>query len=562
VLTRRRFGLLAGLLLGFPAAIQVHARPAALAQAGIATAHPLATAAGQEILAAGGNAFDAAVAISATLAVVEPYASGLGGGAFWLLHQAKSGRQVFVDAREVAPGAATPTMFLDAAGNPIPGRTLAGPLAAGIPGQPAGLVHIARRYGRLPLRRSLAPAIRLAEAGVEVSRGMELGLRFRSSSAPPTGDFAALYFPAGQGLKAGDRIRQPDLAITLRRLATAGFDGYYRGATAENLVAGVRAAGGIWTTEDLARYRVVERAPIRSRYRGVTLVSAPPPSAGGVTLANTLNILAGFDLPTLDPAARKHLIIEAMRRSYRDRALYLADPDFVAMPLDRLLSPYYAEGQRTGIRLDRASASKELAGLTVVIPGGPQTTHFSVLDRAGNRVAGTLSINTFYGATFIPPGTGVLLNNEMDDFAIKPGVANGFELVGADANAIAPGKRMLSSMSPTFLESDRGIAILGTPGGSRIISMVLLAALDWMDGGDAARMVALKRYHHQYLPDVVSYEEGAFTPGELQALRALGHQLTPSPRAFGNMQVVTWDRATGKVAAASDPRGGGDFTVY
>lgn len=533
-----------------------------VAEAGIATAHPLATRAGQEILASGGNAFDAAVAISAALAVVEPFASGLGGGAFWLLHEAKGGRQTFVDAREVAPGGATRDMYLDAAGKPRPGATLNGPLAAGIPGQPAGLVHLAKRYGRLPLKKSLAPAIRYAEDGVEVTRSMELGLRFRASAARNSPALAALYLPGGKALVAGDLVRYPDLARTLRQLAADGRDGFYRGPVAEQLVAGVRAGGGIWTLDDLARYEVVERPPVRGHYRGMTIVSAPPPSAGGVALANVFQILGGYDLDRLAPADRQHLTIEAMRRAYRDRAIYLGDPDFVTMPLERLLSPYYADGQRISILMDRATPSIQLSGILPEPVAGTNTTHFSVLDRAGNRVAGTLSINTWFGSAFMPPGTGVILNNEMDDFSIKTGVPNGFDLIGTDANAIAPRKRMLSSMSPTFLESDRGVAILGTPGGSRIISMVLLAALAWSDGADATRMVGLKRYHHQYFPDVVAYEEGAFTPDEKATLEARGHKLEPSERSYGNMQVVTWDRATGRVAAASDPRGGGDITIY
>ncbi len=556
----RRFCLLfVALVWALPVAAKL---PRLAAQAGIATAHPLATRAGQDILAAGGNAFDAAVAISAALAVVEPTASGLGGGAFWLLHEAKSGRQTFVDAREVAPGAATHDMYLDAQGQPRPGVTLNGPLAAGIPGEPAGLVHLARRYGRLPLAKTLAPAIRYAEEGVEVTRSMELGLKFRVGAARNGPAFAAIYLPGGKALVAGDLVRFPDLARTLRRLAADGRDGYYRGPVAEQLVDGVRAAGGIWTLDDLARYTVLERQPIRTEYRGMAVVSAPPPSAGGVALANVLHILSGYDFGPLATVDRKHLTIEALRRAYRDRAIYLGDPAFVTMPLERLLSPFYADGQRTSILLDRATPSIQLSGILPEAGGGTNTTHFSVLDRAGNRVAGTLSINTWFGSAFIPPGTGVILNNEMDDFSIKTGVSNGFDLIGAEANSIAAGKRMLSSMSPTFLESQRGVAILGTPGGSRIISMVLLAALAWAGGADATQMVGLKRYHHQYFPDVVSYEEGAFTPEEKAGLEAKGHKLELSERSYGNMQVVTWDRATGRVDAASDPRGGGDVTIY
>jgi gamma-glutamyltranspeptidase/glutathione hydrolase len=531
-------------------------------KAAIASAHPLATAAGEEILAAGGNAFDAAVAVSAALAVVEPYASGLGGGAFWLLHVARGDRDVFVDAREVAPGAARPDMYLDAAGNVRPGLTLDGPLAAGIPGQPAGLVHVARRYGKLPLARSLAPAIRLAEEGVPAHVRMTTGLRFRKSAAGKSPAFMAVFYPGGQVPAVGTRIRQPDLAATLRRLAAAGFDGFYRGETAAKLVAGVRAGGGIWTAEDLAGYRVVEREPVRGSYRGTTLVSAPLPSAGGIGLVNMLNILAGWDLARMDGATRKHALVEAMRRAYRDRTIYLGDPDFSQPPVEQLLSPFYAAGQRASIRLDRATPSAALPAAPGDGGEGNDTTHFSILDRQGNRAAGTLSINTWYGAAFIPEGTGVVLNNEMDDFTVKEGAANWFELLGSHANAIGPGKRMLSSMSPTFLESERGVAIVGTPGGSRIITMVLLAALEWIDGADAQRMVSLRRFHHQFLPDVIGYEKGALTPEEIQSLEARGHQLQLNERDYGNMNVVTWDYATGKVEAATDPRGTVEGQVY
>ncbi len=559
LLSRRLCLLLVALVWAVPVAAKA---PRALAQAGIATAHPLATKAGEDILAAGGNAFDAAVAISAALAVVEPTASGLGGGAFWLLHEARSGKQTLLDAREVAPGGASHDMYLDAQGQPRAGATLNGPLAAGIPGEPAGLVHLARHYGRLPLAKTLAPAIRYAEEGVEVTRAMELGLRFRAADARNSPAFAAIYLSGGKPVVAGDVLRFPDLARTLRRLAVDGSAGFYGGPVAQQLVDGVRAAGGIWTLDDLARYTVIERQPLRTGYRGMTIVSAPPPSSGGVAFANVFNILVGYEFGGLASVDQKHLTIEAMRRAYRDRAIYLGDPAFVTMPLDRLLSPFYAAGQRTSILLDRATPSLQLSGLLPETGEGTNTTHFSVLDRRGNRVAGTMSINTWFGSAFIAPGTGVILNNEMDDFSIKTGVANGFNLIGAEANSIAPGKRMLSSMSPTFLESERGFAILGTPGGSRIISMVLIAAQAWADGADARQMVALKRYHHQYFPDVVVYEEGALTPEEQAGLEAKGHKLELSTRSYGNMQVVTWDRATGRVEAASDPRGGGDVTVY
>ncbi len=530
-------------------------------QAAIASADPLATKAGMEILDQGGNAFDAAVAVSAALAVVEPASSGLGGGAFWLMHVAAQDRNIFVDAREVAPEAATVNMYLDEQGEPRPYGSIDGPLAAGIPGEPAGLVFLADRYGRLPLAQSLAPAIRYAENGFSASRRTLMGLRFRKRAYEQWPGFKKVFLPEGKIPEIGTVIRQPDLARTLRRLAKNGFDGFYRGQTAKLLIDGVRDAGGIWTAEDLLNYEVIEREPITFEYGGVQIISAPPPSSGGVALASIFNVLAGFNLQDIDSATRKHLIVEAMRRAYRDRAEYLGDPDFVEIPVARLTHPYYAAGQRGSIRPDQATRSTSLPGVRPQKTTGSQTTHISVLDREGNRVAGTMSINTWYGAGFMSPGTGVILNNEMDDFVIKPATPNEYGLIGAAANAIAPGKRMLSSMSPTFLESDRGLAILGTPGGSRIITMVLLAGLEWIDGADASEMVNLKRYHHQFLPDELVFEKGALSIDEQQALRSRGHRLSETRRIFGNMNVVTWDYETGKVEAVTDPRGQGEGQV-
>jgi gamma-glutamyltranspeptidase / glutathione hydrolase len=391
---------------------------------------------------------------------------------------------------------------------------------------------------------------------------MLLGLKFRQAAMLRSPGLAAVFYPGGQLPAMGTPIRQPDLANTLRRLAQSGFDGFYKGETAQRLVAGVRGGGGIWTLDDLAGYKVIEREPVRGSYRGATLTSAPLPSAGGIGLVNMLNILAGYESAAFDSATRKHLVIEAMRRAYRDRSLYLGDPAFSRMPVEQLLHPFYAAGQRASIRLDRATPSEVLMASAPDGSEGSETTHFSIIDRQGNRVGGTLSINAWYGAAVMPEGTGVILNNEMDDFTVKAGVANMFKLMGAHANGIEPGKRMLSSMSPTFVESERGVAVLGTPGGSRIITMVLLATLDWLDGADARALVNGRRYHHQYLPDVVLYEEGAFSETELSALRARGHTLERSTRDYGNMNVVLWDYASGKVEAAMDPRGRVEGQVY
>jgi gamma-glutamyltranspeptidase/glutathione hydrolase len=550
-----RYGLSLLLLLPAWTAAQDAAprAPVPPTQAAIASANAQATDAGLEVLAQGGNAFDAAVAVSATLGLVEPESSGLGGGAFMLLHVARDGRDVFVDARERAPLAATRDMYLDAKGEPDRSRSVNGPLAAAIPGLPAGLVHLARDYGRLPLERSLAPAIRLAREGWRFGAKNVAMLGSRKEVLARDAVAAAMFLPGGEVPAVGTLMRNPDYAATLERIAHEGHDGFYRGELARRLVAGVREAGGIWSERDLAEYAVKEREPIRIRHRGFTLVTAPPPSSGGVALAEILNILDGFDYSAMPSAPRAHLVVEAMRRAYRDRSVHLGDPDFVRMPIDLLTSPDYAAGLRASIHPARATPSDLLPGVGPVA-ARPDTTHFSIVDREGNLAAVTQTVNLPYGNAFAVAGTGFLLNNEMDDFSVKPGVPNAFGLVGDDANAIAPGKRPLSSMTPTFLVGDDGVAAIGTPGGSRIITMVLLGLMELMDGRGAQAAVERPRFHHQYLPDAISAEPGAFTPEEVAALQAMGHTVNAAERTWGNMQVVTWNRGNGAVEAGSDPR--------
>jgi gamma-glutamyltranspeptidase/glutathione hydrolase len=542
-------------------AIAAAASSAAPPAAAIASAHPAATAAGADILAAGGNAFDAAVAVSAALAVVEPYSSGLGGGGFWLLHLADSGRDLMIDGRERAPLAATRDMYLDADGSFVAERALNGPLAAGIPGAPAALVHLAEHYGRLPLGSSLAPAIALARDGFRVDPLYRRMAGWRRDVLRASPAAMEQFLVGGDVPEAGTLIRQPALAATLERLSEQGRDGFYAGELAQLLVDGVRAAGGIWTLDDLASYRIVERQPVTGSYRGWRVVSAAPPSSGGVALVQMLNMLGQFEPSALQGADRVHLIAETMRRAYRDRAVFLGDPDQGEVPVARLTHPYYGAGLARDIDLARATPSRALPTSAAVAPEGTDTTHFSILDAHGNRVAATLSINYPFGSGFVPPGTGVLLNDEMDDFSSRPGVPNAYGLVGGEANAIAPGKRMLSSMSPTFLESDRGVVILGTPGGSRIITMVLHGILASVDGGTPADWVARPRWHHQFLPDEILFEPGAFSDEEQAALAAKGHQLAPASDRFGNMQIVYWNRAAQQVSAASDPRGVGAAQV-
>ncbi|MCK9532198.1 MAG: gamma-glutamyltransferase [Gammaproteobacteria bacterium] len=537
------------LLFSIPAAAE---RPSGAA---VATAHPLASEAGLRILAAGGNAFDAAVAVSAALAVVEPQSSGLGGGGFWLIHRAGDGFETMIDGRERAPSAARADMYLDDKGEVIPGRSMDGPLAAGIPGTPAALVHLAQNYGRFPLAESLAPAIGYAREGFPVTPLYQRLARFRLDALKTSPAAARIFLRDGAVPELGHTIRQPDLARTLEALARHGAEGFYRGPVAKRLVTAVREAGGIWTLDDLADYRVVERPPLRGRYGGFTVTAAAPPSSGGVALITMLNILEDYDLAALPPARRSHVIIEAMRRAYRDRAQHLGDPDHVEVPTRQLIDKAHAARLRADIALDRATPSTPRTDAQE--PEGTDTTHFSILDGDGNYVAATLSINYPFGSGFVAEGTGVLLNDEMDDFSAKPGAANAYGLVGNDANAIAPGKRMLSSMSPTFVTGPDRVAVLGTPGGSRIITMVLLGILEMADGKDPQAWVARPRFHHQYLPDKVFAEPDAFDEGVAAELRRLGHTLEVTSQPWGNMQALLWDRKTGRVSAASDPRGEG-----
>jgi gamma-glutamyltranspeptidase / glutathione hydrolase len=539
----------AGLLLALP--LQAADKPG---KAAIASSHRLATEAGMEVLGAGGNAFDAAVAVGAALSVVEPQSSGIGGGAFFLLHRASDGRQVMVDARETAPGATDAKQYLDAKGELDRDKSINGPLAAGIPGEAAALVWVAEKYGKLPLKKSLAPAIRLARKGFAPDARSLMFLGMRKDVIARDAAARALFLPDGEVPKAGWVLKNPDLASTLELIAEKGHAGFYTGAYAQKLVDGVKQAGGNWTLDDLARYQVKEREPIVFQYRGHQVVTAPPPSSGGIALAEMLHILGGYDFSKYKGVQRVHLVVEAMRRAYRDRAEYLGDPDFVRMPVAELTSPLYAAGLRASIHPDKATPSTSLPGF-MAPSGGTDTTHFSIIDAQGNLAAVTQTVNLPFGAGVVVPGTGFLLNNEMDDFALKAGVPNAYGLVGGDANAPKPYHRPLSSMTPTFVIGPERTLVIGTPGGSRIITMVLEGILAWFDGDAPQQLVANKRYHHQFLPDVISIEKDAFTLEERKALQAMGHTLSEGERPWGFMNAVDWNRKTGELRGGSDPRG-------
>ncbi len=545
--------LVLGLLLG-PLTAAGQTPPGAA----VATAHPLATEAGIEVLEQGGNAFDAAVAVSAALAVVEPYGSGIGGGGFWLLHREADDHQVMVDGRETAPGEATRDMYLDNDGEVRDRDSLDGPRAAGIPGTPAALVHLTEEYGDLDLGTNLAPAIRYAEEGFPVGPHYQRMIRFRLDALRESPAAAAIFLDGGEVPEEGELIVQTDLALTLQRLADEGLDGFYRGDVAERLVYGTNEAGGLWRMDDLADYEIREREPVRGTYRGMRVTSAAPPSAGGIGLVTMLNILDQHDLHNQPEARRIHLKAEAMRRAYRDRPVYLGDPDFVDIPVDKLISREHAQTIAADLDPERATPSEDLPTGRI---GGEDTTHFSVIDAEGNRVGATLSINYPFGSGFMPPGSGVLLNNEMDDFASQPGKPNAYGLVGGEANAIEPRKRPLSSMTPTFLETEDRVAVLGSPGGSRIITQVLLGTISFVDRLDPEHWVSRPRFHHQYLPDRIQHEPGAISVETRRVLVAKGHTVRPMMRRYGDMQVVFWDRDEDRMEAVSDERGGGEGRV-
>ena len=550
--------------LAFVSGQSIHAD--SIKKAGIATAHPLATKAGYEILEMGGNAFDAAVTVSAVLSVVEPYSSGLGGGGFFLLHNAEDGQSVFVDAREKAPSMADRDMYLDENGDVLRTASLNGPLASGIPGLPAALYHVTNNHGSMPLYKLLEPAIRLARDGFPAYERLITALNVAKKSRTLSPKFKAVFMPNDQLPEVGQLIKQPELAKTLEIIASNGHDSFYSSFFTQKMIDEARQDGSIWLADDFKNYSVVEREPIKVNFLGAQLTTAPPPSSGGTTIATILNIISEFDFIQMDISTRTHLVVESMRRAYRDRAFFLGDPDFVDVPIKKLTSKEHASILAQSIDMNAATPIHEDDQLDEKYAWneGSHTTHFSILDMDGNRAAVTQTINTWFGSGYMLPSSGLILNNEMDDFSAKPFAPNRYGLVHGEQNSIQPNKRMLSSMTPTFIESEKGLAILGTPGGARIITMVLLSILDYFEGGSAETMTATKRFHHQFLPDVIRYEKDAFTEETIKILESKGHTLQEIS-SYGNMQVVTWEKDSGDVNSSSDPRGiieGYDIDFY
>jgi gamma-glutamyltranspeptidase/glutathione hydrolase len=496
----------------------------------VVSAQHLASDVGAAVLRDGGNAIDAAVATGYALAVTHPCCGNVGGGGFMIIHLA-GGENVFLNFRETAPRAATATMYLDANGNPIPDKSINGYLAVGVPGTVMGLETAREKYGTMSRARLLAPAIDLAAHGFILTAGDVAVLNEGTDAFRREDNVAAIFLNHGVPFKPGERLIQPQLAATLRAISTGGTDAFYHGGIADAVAAASRLHGGILTTEDFASYHVTEAPPVTCPYRGYTIVSAPPPSSGGVILCEMLRILAGYDLRAMGFHSSQsiHYLTEAMRFAYFDRNRYLGDPAFVDNPVERLLSEDNAAAIRARISPNRATPSSALGALASNPPEGATTTHYSIVDQHGNAVAVTFTINDDFGAKVIAGDTGFFLNDQMDDFTAKPGSANLFGLVQGEANAIAPGKRPLSSMTPTLvLEHGKPVLVLGTPGGSRIITTILEIVVNLIDHGmTLEQAVNAPRLHHQWLPDTLAAEPFALTAGARKALTRMGYRVVP-----------------------------------
>jgi len=533
-MTRFRSGRILSLiaavaLIWTPAAQGASPTPVGAEHGMVVSAHRLASKAGVDTLKAGGNAVDAAVAVAYALAVTFPEAGNLGGGGFMTI-RFRDGRTAFIDFRETAPGAATSTMYLDANGNPVPARSRRGYLAVGIPGTVAGLELARTKFGTESRAQLMASAIRLAADGFVLDQGdadfLATGAdEFRKD--PPT---AAIFLNHGRPWKAGDRLVQADLAQSLTQIAAKGPAAFYNGPIAAKIVAASKAGGGIMSPADFSNYRAREMKPLECDYRGYHIISAPPPSSGGVVICETLNILEGYPVAKLGfhSAAGTHLLTEAMRRAYHDRNVNLGDPSFVKVDTAHFIDKGYAETLRRGIDPNRATPSSSLPAPGIPTEG-KNTTHFSIVDNQGNAVSLTYTLNDWFGAHVTAAGTGILLNDEMDDFSAKPGAPNMFGLVEGPNNAVAPGKRPLSSMTPTIVTKDGQLTmVVGTPGGSRIPSAVLETISNMIDFGmTVTEAVDAPRIHHQWLPDEIGYEQFGLSADTIARLETMGHKVVP-----------------------------------
>lgn len=522
----------------------------------VASASDLASRVGVDVLKRGGNAVDAAVAVGLALAVTSPGAGNLGGGGFMLIRLA-DGQAAAVDYRETAPAAARREMYLDRERQVIPGASTVGPLAVGVPGTVAGFALALEKYGTMRWRDVVEPARKLAADGFPVSHHLARSLR-ASEVLSRFPESRRIFLRDGKPYEEGERFRQPDLARTLRRLQEDGPREFYEGRTARLIADEMRRSGGILTQEDLKAYRAVEREPVRGTYRGHELVTMPPPSSGGTILVEMLNMLERHDLSRMgqDSSRKDHLMLETMRRAFADRAEFMGDPDFVRVPVAGLTSKQYAAERASTIDAERATPSARVGHGQPPGREGTQTTHYSVVDAEGNAVANTYTINGWYGSGLTVRGAGFLLNNEMDDFTSAPGKPNQFGLIQGEANAIAPGKRPLSSMTPTVvLKGGRLFLVTGSPGGPTIINTVLQNVLNVVDHGmNVQQAVAAPRLHHQWMPDMVRWEPFGLAPDVKEALEARGHRFSAQPAYIGDAQAVMVDPESGVRLGGADPR--------
>ncbi len=521
----------------------------------VAVQNAIAAEVGAEILAQGGNAVDAAVAVGMSLAVTLPRAGNLGGGGFMMVYLAEQDRTIAIDYRESAPAAASRDMYLDASGDVDNSAARFSYRSAGVPGTVAGMHHALSRYGTMAWADVLKPAIRLAEQGMRVSVDLSQTLeRRRERLGRDAATLRAYYRKDGSSYAAGDILRQPDLAWSLKQIAKRGPDAFYRGSITRKIVAAMEANDGLITAEDMAGYRVVERAPVVGTYRGLEIVSMPPPSSGGVLIVQILNVLEQFDIRGFGAGSANaiHVMTESMRNAYADRSKHLGDPDFYSEPVGWLTSKAYARELAANIDLRKARNSDDIAPGVNAGYESPDTTHYGVMDAQGNAVINTYTLNFSFGSGITVPGTGILLNNEMDDFSAKPGSPNGYGLLGEDANSIAPGKRPLSSMTPTFVFRDgKPWIATGSPGGSRIITTVLQVIVNMIDHQmSVADAVAAPRFHHQWYPDRLFMEAG-FSPDTIALLEAIGHDVSPV-RTMGSAQTIVSE--DGFLKGAADPR--------
>lgn len=531
-------------------------QPVRAPHAMVVSAQHLATQVGVDILKQGGNAIDAAVAVGYALAVVHPCCGNIGGGGFMTVHLA-DGRNLFLDFRERAPLAATATMFQDAQGNVVKGRSTDSYLGVGTPGTVMGLDTALRKYGTMPLAKVMAPAIRLAEQGFVLTQGDVNILKRRNADFATQPNVAAIFLNKGKPYEVGDRLVQPQLAKTLKAIADGGTDAFYKGSIAQRVVAASKANGGLLTQRDFAEYTVRWEKPVTCGYRGYTIVSAPPPSSGGTTICEILQILQPYPLGEWGFGSVKatHYLVEAERHAFADRNTDLGDPAFVDNPVERLISQDHAAAIRAQILPDRATPSSEVKGGGVAAQEGTDTTHYSVVDAQHNAVSVTYTLNYLFGVARIAGDTGFFLNNEMDDFTSKPGVPNSFGLVQGKANAVAPGKRPLSSMSPTIVLKDGKLfMVTGSPGGSTIISTTLESILNVVDFGmNMQQAVDAPRIHHQWLPDVVMIEPGYLDSGAQAALEAMGYTFHLQP-AWGANEAILVEPDTRMLQGANDRR--------